>query len=280
LFAFILKRVSAVGCQTINTDLNASFSTSTQEVGSQTVVQRNSNSYNNQNEFNLSTSTSPLNFDSLYNSQETQTIIHNLNANMTTQEVGSQTIYYNSNINSFETNLLAPPPPPPPSPLPLVSNNQKTISTSFQTEDFPCLDAGTSTYLDMYLSDISTQTQLTSSQSVQFNIEQNLVENFYYFNEPHNDHQNSYCQANLAQAKSFRDVSTNSEHHNSNYNDRESMTTPTNSSIFSNSTCQTENFYFDNNMNTNSIQTQTTSNFYINCNNQVVNMNTQTELIN
>ena len=202
---------------------------------------------------------------------------------MATQETGSQTVFLNNEFNSYEPTLLTPPPPPPP-PSPLrLANIQKTstsTSTNFPTEDFSCLDAGTSTYLDMYLSDISTQTQLTSSQNVQFNIEQDLVNNFYYLEEPHRSQNSNYIN-NLVHTKSFKDMSTNSDHHNSNHNDRESMTTPTNSSIFSNSTCQTENFYFEGvNLNTNSIQTQTSSNTYLNCNNHVVDTITQTEWTN
>ena len=265
----------------MNRDLNESFSSLKQEVGSQTVFQSCNQLFPSENQFNMTSSTSPLNFDSLYSSQETQTIIENLNdapniSPLNTQETGSQTVFFSHDLDSFQTSLLVP----PPSPLPLASI-QKTstaTSTNFQTEDFSCLDAGTSTYLDMYLSDISTQTQLTSSQHVPFNLEQDLVDSFYYMEETNNRASN-YLN-NLVNTKAFRDMSTNSEHHNLHYNDRESMTTPTNSSIFSNSTCQTENFYFGINHNTNSTQTQTTNNSYFNCNNQAVDTITQTEWTN
>ena len=261
------QRFSAVACQTTNPEMNSNVSCSTQEAGSQTVYLRSSNVIENlnNNQFNLSSSTSPLNFDSLYSSQETQTIFQNFDANgasLATQEAGSQTIF-TSNAHLYNASLLAPPPlpPPPPPSSPIPSSNTQTTSTSthFQTDDF-CLDAATSTYLDMYLSDISTQTQLTSP-CVQFDLEQNLSESFYYLNEHSN-------QQNDLQIKPFKESETNNNHHLT-YNDRESMTTPPTSSIFSNSTCQTDSYFIENsNYTNNSTQTHARTNSSFNCKTQ------------
>ena len=258
--SFDENRFSAVACQTIVQEVSMPF-TLTQEAGSQTVYLGDVDLFEastNTNQFNLSSSTSPLNFDSLYNSQETQTIIQNLNNSLpavsTTQEAGSQTVYTNEAIF-----------------YPVSSNTQTaststattaTTSTNFQTDEY-CLDAGTSTYLDMYLSDISTQT----NSQLQFDEAHNLHDSFYYMNAT------SFAPIKLQKEPAKTSTLTT-------YladNDRESMTTPPASSIFSNSTCQTDNFYFENSINTNSIQTQTSSNLLFNSQSQVVNTKTQTE---